>query len=341
MKNQIHRYHRRRLRAVNAPYRQPLRHERDAVPVHRQSFPKPGESYVCLNSVVSTRGLDAYPIHRQSFEEILPSLTQCLQEEASSRRQRLGNSKLLFARSLSMNPDDSQQQSLQHRGLNISPVCPQTMTPLASHSRALSSISTSRSPSPRVIPESIASADHPEPQPHFTVVPSECLGDQARPSSPVNGLALDRSQVATTTSRCNVRRVEHKIRGLNQVMRWFDSCGCEMLLSPLPCEALECGDLYIHQSLSTPTTRQMWIWSAQRCWEVVKEHHVHPTLPMHRLWLGVTGEPRWVTQKTISTYKGRLKITVLKHLIDSERVIIWLMPMSPKCQGIGAGSLSE
>lgn len=208
-----------------------------------------------------------------------------------------------------MNPDDSQQQSLQHGGSNISLVYPQKTASPASHSHALSLISTSRSPSPRVISESIASAAHPELQPHFTVVPSECLGAQARPSSPVNGLALDRSQVATSASRCNVRQVEHKFRGLNQLMHWFDSRGCEILLSPPPCDALECGDLYIHQSLSTPTTRQMWIWSAQQCWEVVKENHVHPTLPMHRLWIGVTGEPRWVTQKTISTYRGRLKIS--------------------------------
>jgi hypothetical protein len=44
----------------------------------------------------------AYPIHWQSFEEVLPSLTQCLQEEVLSHRQRLGNAKLLSIRP----PDD-------------------------------------------------------------------------------------------------------------------------------------------------------------------------------------------------------------------------------------------
>ncbi|KAG2747837.1 hypothetical protein P692DRAFT_20688065, partial [Suillus brevipes Sb2] len=102
-------------------------------------------------------------------------------------------------------------------------------------------------------------------------------------------------------------RMEHKIRGLDQIMHWFDSRGCEPLLVPLPYESLECGDLYIHQSFSTPNTRQIWIWSAQGSWEAAQENQGHPLLPMHRLWFGTTGEPRWVTQKTISTYKGRLK----------------------------------
>jgi hypothetical protein len=250
----------------------------------------------------------------------LPSLTQCLQEEALSRHQQLGNAKLisirppddeddLQSRSPLMSPGGSQQQSPQHCSLNNTPVHPPPMASLASHSPILLSTSTSCSPSPRVIYENIASAAHTEPQPHFTVEPSECLGTQAGPSSPVNGLNLDHSWVATSTTQCNVCRVEHKIHGLNQVMHWFDSHGCKPLLSPLPCEALECRDLYIHQSLSTPTIHQMWIWTAQRCWEVVKENHVHPILPMHCLWLGVTGEPCWVTQKMISTYKGCLKVS--------------------------------
>ncbi|KAG1850777.1 hypothetical protein C8R48DRAFT_778123 [Suillus tomentosus] len=316
MKHHTHTTSRRLLRAISAPYRQVLRHECDAVPVHRQSFPKPGEPYVYLSSAVSTRGLDAYPIHRQSFEEILPSLTQCLQEQALSRRQRLGNAMLLSVRppdhendlqirSPSISSDASQRQS-QCRSSNNTMVHLQTV---GSHSRTLSSTSISRSPSPQLISENFASAAQPEPESHFTIMLNECLGPQARPSSPVNGSTSSHSPVATSTSQCNVRRVEHKIRGLNQVMHWFDSRGCEPLLSPPPCEPLECGDLYIHQSLSTPTARQMWIWSTQCGWEAVKENHVHPILPMHRLWLGVTGEPRWVTQKTISTYKGRLKVS--------------------------------
>jgi hypothetical protein len=98
----------------------------------------------------------------------------------------------------------------------------------------------------------------------------------------INDPALSHPQSGVTYS---VHRVEHQIHGINQVMHLLDSHGCEPLLAPPPCELLECGDLYIHWSLSMPTTCQI-----QGSWEDVQENQVHPLLPMHHLWLGANKE---------------------------------------------------
>jgi hypothetical protein len=101
----------------------------------------------------------AYPIHQQSFKEVLPSLTQCPQEEALSCWQQLGNAKLLSihpsddeddlqSHSPLMSPGGSQQQSPQHCSSNNTQVHPPPMASLASHSPILLSTSTSHSPSP-------------------------------------------------------------------------------------------------------------------------------------------------------------------------------------------------
>ncbi|KAG1900872.1 uncharacterized protein F5891DRAFT_1188372 [Suillus fuscotomentosus] len=306
------------LRAINTPYRQVLRQERDPVAVHRQSFPKPGELYVYLSSAVSRRGLDPFPIHRQSFEEILPSLTQCLQEQALSHHKRHGNSAPLSVRSTeqsvlqsrpaSMSLESSQHPSPQFCGPNNTPIQSQTLASPGLHVCDLSLTTTSCSPSPRVITDNLTSGAQESPKSRLPVVPIEHqLIPDAGSSTPTDNSTLNHPQI--TASQYSARRIEHKICGLDQVMHWYDSRGCEPLLAPPPCESLECGDLYIHQSLSTPTTRQMWIWSAQQAWEDAQETQVHPLLPMHRLWFSTTGEPCWVTQKTISTYKGRLKVS--------------------------------
>lgn len=264
-----------------------------------------------------------FPIHRQSFEEILPTLTQCLHEQALSNRKRLGYAAPLSIRSTkqsvlhrdsrpaSISPDSPQSQSPQFCGSNSRPIQSQTLTSQGSHLSHLSLTPTSCSPSPRVLTDNVSSGAQETPESHFSAVPIE---HRVIPDVPGAGLPTptENSTVnhpQSTASKYSARRIEHKIRGLDRIMHWYDSRGCEPLLAPPPCESLECGDLYIHQSLSTPTSRQMWIWSAQQGWQGAQECQAHPLLPMHRLWFSATGEPRWVTQKTISTYKGRFKVS--------------------------------
>jgi hypothetical protein len=314
-----------------------------------------------------------FPIHRQSFEEILPTLTQCLHEQALSHHRRLGHAASLSIRSTkqsvlhrdsrpaSISPDSPQSQSPQFCGPNSRPIQSQTLTSPGSHLSRLSLTPTSCSPSPRVLTDNVGSGAQETPESHFSAVPIEIehrvipdvpgaglptptensavpIEHRVTPDVPGAGLPTPTGNSAvpiehrvipdvpgaglpaptenstvnhpqSTVSKYSARRIEHKIRGLDRIMHWYDSRGCEPLLAPPPCESLECGDLYIHQSLSTPTSRQMWIWSAQQGWQDAQECQAHPLLPMHRLWFSATGEPRWVTQKTISTYKGRFKVS--------------------------------
>ncbi|KAG1786746.1 uncharacterized protein HD556DRAFT_1449405 [Suillus plorans] len=311
------------------PYQQP-------VAVHCQSFPKPGELYVYLSSAVSRRGLDPFPIHHQSFEEILPSLTQCLQKQALSHHKRHGNSaplsvrsteqSMLQSRPASMNPDSSQHPSPQFCGPNNTPIQSQTLASPGFHVCNLSLTMTSCSLSPRVITDNLASGAQESPKSRLPVVPIEhqLIPDAGLSTSTDNSTFNHPQSTASQYSAC---RIEHKICGLDQVMHWYDSRSCEPLLAPPPCESLECGDLYIHQSLSTPTTHQMWIWSAQQAWEDAQENQVHPLLPMHRLWFSATGEPRWVTQKTISMYKGHLKVSGKLKLNQSGQSLKLFVPV--------------
>jgi hypothetical protein len=172
-----------------------------------------------------------------------------------------------------------------------------------------------------VLTDNVASGAQETPESHFSAVPTEnrVIPDVPGADSPTPTENSTLNHPQSTASQYSARRIEHKIRGLDQIMHWYDSRGCEPLLAPPPCESLECGDLYIHQSLSTPTSRQMWIWSAQQGWQDAQEYQAHPLLPMHRLWFSATGEPRWVTQKTISTYKGRLKVSGKSLKLDQSK----------------------
>ncbi|KAG1830673.1 hypothetical protein DFJ58DRAFT_736921 [Suillus subalutaceus] len=255
MKHHTHTSSRCILRAINAPYRQALQYERDPVPVHRQSFPKPGEPHACLSSVVSRRGLDPFPIHRQSFEEMLPSLTQCLQEQALSHRRRFGNTKLLSVRSPedfmsfdlqshppSMSPDVSECQSSQICDPNNTPIHSQTLDSPGLNACGPSPTSVSRSLSPRVIPDELAYAAQESSEPHSPALQIEYrLIPGAGSSTPTDDATLSHPQ--TSTSQYSACRVEHKIRGLDQVMHWFYSRGCEPLLTPPPYESLEYVDM--------------------------------------------------------------------------------------------------
>ncbi|KAG1905085.1 uncharacterized protein F5891DRAFT_1183791 [Suillus fuscotomentosus] len=227
------------------------------------------------------------------------SLTQLLEEQTLPHCPRLRHAPLPCMRSefsvsgnapnlpFSMSPDTSQSEPPKYCGLNNALDFRAATSP-EMHPRALALTLAPRSTSLPIMSNELAPTAHLSPESH---------------SPSAHTFSHSQSGVAYS-----IRRVEHKIRGINQVMHWFDSHGCEPLLTPPPCGPLECGDIYLHQSLSTPNTRQMWIWSVQQGWEDARENQVHPLLPMHRLWLGANKEPRWVTQKTIRTYKGRLKV---------------------------------
>ncbi|KAG1859850.1 hypothetical protein C8R48DRAFT_774564 [Suillus tomentosus] len=286
MKNQTHTKSCRVLlhRSVNAPYRQVLWHERDLIAVHHQSFPKPGEPHIYFTSGILKEESDVSP-HRESCNEIIPTPTQILRDHAllycqGSRRPRSRHSEASSMHSecpmpgntqnfSPLTPNAPQAKPPQSFSLNDSLVHPQTLASPVSHPTGSDLSLMSQSPTSLMTSDNLA--PFPQPSPESSVhIP---LIHGARLFTPINVSVLSHPKLATSASNqapCSssvtpsstaysVRRIRHEIHDLNQYMHWFDSHGCELLPSPPPCQLLECGDLYIHQSLSTPNTRQMWV----------------------------------------------------------------------------------
>ncbi|KAI6146474.1 hypothetical protein BKA82DRAFT_1005355 [Pisolithus tinctorius] len=65
------------------------------------------------------------------------------------------------------------------------------------------------------------------------------------------------------------------------------------------------ADIYVHRDEAHNIT-QVWIWSGDQ-WTKAGVDICHPTLPGYRLKLLDSGEPSWVTRKTMVTDQGRAK----------------------------------
>jgi hypothetical protein len=99
---------------------------------------------------------------------------------------------------------------------------------------------------------------------------------------------------------------ERKVRGLAQITRWFESTDDTALSSPPRIPHVQVGDLFVHHAIGEQS--QIWLWDATESnWLNVTVGHPHPSLFNYRLSIKASGEPRWVTRKTASTYKGRGK----------------------------------
>ncbi|KAG2744866.1 hypothetical protein P692DRAFT_20693236, partial [Suillus brevipes Sb2] len=98
------------------------------------------------------------------------------------------------------------------------------------------------------------------------------------------------------------KRQEHKIRGLDVTMGWYESEGADRISSPT-CLHAQLGDLFIHRYGNS--SLQIWL-SNGSAWEPnIQDGHHHPVLKDHRLCVREGGEPSWVTRKTLATYKTR------------------------------------
>jgi hypothetical protein len=122
-----------------------------------------------------------------------------------------------------------------------------------------------------------------ERQPNFPLMPYTPLSTSDSPDSLV---------IITTH--------EHKIRGLDYFMRWYKA---ENSTSGPPDLSARTGDLFLHQNDNASGLR-FWIWDTGRWIEVVSGHQ-HPLFPDRVLHILPQGEPRWITRKTMTTYKGR------------------------------------
>ncbi|KAI5986644.1 hypothetical protein EDD15DRAFT_2373104 [Pisolithus albus] len=112
---------------------------------------------------------------------------------------------------------------------------------------------------------------------------------------------------AETTTRRRVtvpERQEHKIRNLDVIIGRFISSGDIPLERPPVCSQAVHGDLYVHHY---ENRLQIWLRDGDQWLPDIRDGYHHPTLPEYRLYVAEGVEPTWVTRKTRSTYKGRLK----------------------------------
>ena len=77
-------------------------------------------------------------------------------------------------------------------------------------------------------------------------------------------------------------------------------------------ETLQPGDLFLHEHTVTGLVRA-WVWMSEGVWTPALEGLEHPTIQERRLWFNdgrhdwgkVT--PGWVTERTVTTYRSRLR----------------------------------
>ncbi|KAG2104623.1 hypothetical protein BD769DRAFT_1676229 [Suillus cothurnatus] len=99
------------------------------------------------------------------------------------------------------------------------------------------------------------------------------------------------------------KRQEHKIRGLDVMMGWYNTKGQNPIQSPPTCLHPQLGDLFIHHY--GDTSMQIWLWN-NGVWEpTIQDGHHHPVLKDHRLCIRDGVDPSWVTRKMLATYKTR------------------------------------
>ncbi|KAI0363037.1 hypothetical protein BV20DRAFT_1058394 [Pilatotrama ljubarskyi] len=104
--------------------------------------------------------------------------------------------------------------------------------------------------------------------------------------------------------KLHVVRKEHSIRSTREKTVWFESRGRSMLSTPETVPLARFGDLYVHNSLDV---KQVWLRTAEQQWLKIDIYHPHPWLPGYKLHFIANGEPRWVTQDSLQTYKTRME----------------------------------
>ncbi|KAG1867491.1 hypothetical protein C8R48DRAFT_671715 [Suillus tomentosus] len=132
--------------------------------------------------------------------------------------------------------------------------------------------------------------------------------NNAEVSAPVQVLDSDSFRELSTSTTKHLsnngmpKRQEHKIRGLDAMMGWYESEGPNRISSPT-CLHAQLGDLFIHRYGNSSV--QIWLSNGSDWESNIQDGHHHPVLKDHRLCVREGGEPSWVTRKTLATYKTR------------------------------------
>jgi hypothetical protein len=97
-----------------------------------------------------------------------------------------------------------------------------------------------------------------------------------------------------------LKSFEHKIRGINRFTRWFE--GDNNGSGPSASLLAEVGTIFIVRG-----SGDLWLFEKEQGWIRVEVGHAHPNLSGYILHLDAQGQPRWVTRKTIFTYKSKCR----------------------------------
>ncbi|KAI5999694.1 hypothetical protein EDD15DRAFT_2193725 [Pisolithus albus] len=141
-------------------------------------------------------------------------------------------------------------------------------------------------------------AQLPLPAPATSVVPATSNVTHPPPDHLSNSM-----RVCTTRSFCKHQKA---IRSRDDCVSWFSSLDSGPIETPPPSpdcysHALQGGDLFIH---TYSHGRQAWMWG-ELGWMPVQEGQSHPHIAGYYLSIARSGEPSWVTGKTMATYRAK------------------------------------
>lgn len=104
------------------------------------------------------------------------------------------------------------------------------------------------------------------------------------------------------------KRFRRKIRDMDAHYVWFLSVASGPLSYPGGDFSSSAGDLFVRRE-GPGGTSQYWIKNCNNSWDRIYPGETHPSTSMssYRLHILGNGEPRWVTKKTATTYRGREK----------------------------------
>jgi hypothetical protein len=86
---------------------------------------------------------------------------------------------------------------------------------------------------------------------------------------------------------------------------WYASSGKTSIRYP-SIGAYKPGDLFVHRfEVGHSFGHQVWLWDIINGWTPIHEAYPHPTLKDHVLSMTKSGDPSWITRKSLVTYVGR------------------------------------
>ncbi|KAI6103717.1 hypothetical protein EDD16DRAFT_300509 [Pisolithus croceorrhizus] len=124
--------------------------------------------------------------------------------------------------------------------------------------------------------------------------------------SPETGFTATTSDFMHVLPARAFRRHQKAIRSRSDCISWFSSLNSGPMEAPPSSpncysHTLQGGDLFVH---THDRGHKAWMWG-ESGWMPVQEGHSHPSIAGYYLSIAGSGEPSWVTGKTMATYRSK------------------------------------